>query len=62
MKDATIVRLWSMTLIALIMVVDAFTWKIDHALWSLGISVISGLAGYEIRGYKEYSENKNEKR
>ena len=60
MRDATIVRLWSMTLIALIMVVDAFTWKIDHALWSLGISVISGLAGYEIRGYKENTKEKME--
>lgn len=34
--------------IMVIMVVDAFTWKIDHFLWSLGIAAISGLAGYNI--------------
>jgi len=47
MRDNTLVRMWAMTLVTILLVVDAFTWKIDHALWSMGIAVISGLAGYE---------------
>jgi len=48
MKDSTLIRMWSMTLIALLLIVDALTWKIDHALWTMGIAAMSGLAGYEV--------------
>lgn len=41
-------RVTAILSIMIIMVVDAFTWKIDHFLWSLGIAAISGLAGYNI--------------
>jgi len=41
-------RVTAMVLIALLLIVDALTWKIDHAIWSLGIAAISGLAGYNI--------------
>ena len=44
-------RVTGMVLIALLLVVDALTWKIDHALWSLGIAAISGLAGYSVGRY-----------
>ena len=52
MESKTIIRLWAMTLVAVLLIVDALTWKIDHTLWSLGIAVISGLGGYEIGVYK----------
>jgi len=45
-------RVTGMVLIALLLVVDALTWKIDHALWSLGIAAISGLAGYSVGRYQ----------
>jgi len=48
MNDSTLIRMWSMTLIALLLIVDALTWKIDHALWTMGIAAMSGLGGYEI--------------
>ena len=53
-KDTALVieRVTGMVLIALLLIVDALTWKIDHALWSLGIAAISGLAGYSIGRYQ----------
>ena len=53
-KDTALVieRVTAMVLIALLLVVDALTWKIDHAIWSLGIAVISGLAGYSVGRYQ----------
>ena len=53
-KDTALVieRVTAMVLIALLLVVDALTWKIDHAIWSLGIAAISGLAGYSIGRYQ----------
>ena len=48
----TIERVTGMVLIALLLVVDALTWEIDHALWSLGIAAISGLAGYSVGRYQ----------
>jgi len=53
-KDTALVieRVTAMVLIALLLVVDALTWKIDHAIWSLGIAAISGLAGYNIGRYQ----------
>jgi len=48
MRDSTLIRMWSMTLIAILLIVDALTWKIDHALWTMGIAAMSGLAGYEV--------------
>lgn len=47
-EDATILKLSAIWGVVIIMIVDAVTWKIDHALWSLGVSVISGLAGYQL--------------
>lgn len=55
---ADIKALWGMTLIALVLIADAATWKIDHVLWSLGIAAVSGLAGYNI---KEMIEKRREK-
>ena len=53
-KDTALVieRVTGMVLIALLLVVDALTWKIDHAIWSLGIAAISGLAGYSVGRYQ----------
>jgi len=53
-RDTALVieRVTGMVLIALLLVVDALTWKIDHALWSLGIAAISGLAGYSVGRYQ----------
>lgn len=48
MEDKTILKLCSMSLITLLLIVDAFTWQIDHALWTTAIAAIAGLAGYEI--------------
>lgn len=48
MKDETIIKISAIWAIVIIMTVDALTWKINHALWSLGIATISGLAGYQI--------------
>ena len=48
MEDKTLIRLWAMTVIAMLLVVDAFTWKINHALWSMGIAAVAGLGGFEI--------------
>ena len=45
-------RVTAMVLIALLLIVDALTWKIDHAIWSLGIAAISGLAGYSVGRYQ----------
>jgi len=45
---SVIERVTAMVLIALLLIVDALTWKIDHALWSLGIATISGLAGFSV--------------
>ena len=50
-------RVTGMVLIALLLVVDALTWKIDHALWSLGIAAISGLAGYSVGRYQAQNSN-----
>jgi len=52
-KDSTILKLSAIWAVAILLIVDALTWKIDHALWSLGIAVISGLAGYQIGSHKE---------
>lgn len=48
MEDGTLKRLWGMTMVTILMIVDALTWKIDHALWTFGVAVIAGLAGYEV--------------
>lgn len=48
MENGTLIKLWAMTMVTILMIVDALTWKIDHALWSLGITIIAGLAGYEV--------------
>ena len=61
LSSEDIKALWAMTLIALLMVVDAMTWKIDHALWSMGIAAISGLAGYSIRGAVETRRARNQR-
>ena len=45
-------RVTAMVLIALLLIVDALTWKIDHAIWTMGIAAISGLAGYNIGRYQ----------
>lgn len=58
MEDKTILKLWSMSLIALLLVVDAFTWQIDHALWTTAIAAIAGLAGYEIGTAKALKNKK----
>ena len=45
-------RVTAMVLIAILLIVDAITWKIDHAIWTMGIAAISGLAGYNIGRYQ----------
>ena len=53
-KDTALVieRVTAMVLIAILLIVDAFTWKIDHAIWSMSIAAISGLAGYSVGRYQ----------
>lgn len=48
MEDSTIIKLSAIWAVVVLLVVDAFTWKIDHALWSTAIAVIAGLAGYQV--------------
>ena len=61
MKDATILKLSAIWGVVILMIVDALTWRIDHAIWSLGVAVISGLAGYQIGLAKAIPKGENEK-
>ncbi len=47
-QDGTWLKLSAIWGVVILLVVDAMTWKIDHAVWGTGIAVISGLAGYQI--------------
>ena len=48
MEDQTLIKLSAIWALVVLMVVDALTWKVDHALWSAAIAAISGLAGYQV--------------
>ena len=61
MKDATILKLSGIWAVVVLLVVDALTWKIDHALWSTGIAVISGMAGYHVGLMKATRSGENGK-
>ena len=52
-------RVTAMVLIAILLIVDALTWKIDHAIWSMAIAAISGLAGYSVGRYQNAKVFKN---
>jgi len=58
-KDETIVKVSAIWALTILLIVDAFTWKIDHALWSAVIAAISGLAGYQV-GISKGNANKDE--
>ena len=53
MKEKTIIKLWAITLIAFLEVVNMLTLKMDRAIFSLVLSAISGIAGYELGKQKE---------
>lgn len=59
MKDRTLIRLYAMTLIAVVLIIDAIYWKINHAIWSLGITALAGLGGYEVGLHQGRSEKKH---
>ena len=48
MNEKTIIKLWAITLIALLEVINMLTLKMDGAIFSLVLSLISGIAGYEL--------------
>jgi len=56
MKEKTIIKLWAITLIAFLEVVNMLTLKMDGAIFSLVLSAISGIAGYELGKQKEEKE------
>jgi len=53
MKEKTIIKLWAITLIAVLEIVNMFTLKLDGTIFSLVLSAISGIAGYELGKQKE---------
>lgn len=57
MNEKTIIKLWAITLIAFLEVVNMLTLKLDGAIFSLVLSAISGIAGYELGKQKEEKEN-----
>jgi len=56
MNEKTIIKLWAITLIALLEVINMLTLKLDGAIFSLVLSLISGIAGYEL-GKRQESLN-----
>ena len=48
MKDETIIKVSAIWALTILLIVDALTWKIDHAIWSTAIAAIAGLSGYHI--------------
>ena len=61
MQDATWLKLSAIWGVVILLIVDALTWKIDHAVWGTGIAVISGLAGYQIGLTKGAPKGENKK-
>ena len=59
MEDQTLIKLSAIWGLVIVLIVDALTWKIDHALWSAVIAAISGLAGYQV-GISKGNANKDE--
>jgi len=57
-EDQTLIKLSAIWGLVIVLIVDAFTWKVDHVLWSLAIAAISGLAGYQV-GISKSNANKN---
>ena len=45
-KASMIERVVAIVCITILLIVDAATWKIDHALVATGIAAVAGLAGY----------------
>ena len=58
MDNKTVLKINAIWAIVVLLVVDMLVWKIDHALLGLGISVISGLAGYTIATARNHNTRK----
>lgn len=59
MQDTTLIKISAIWALTILLIVDALTWKIDHALWSAVVAAISGLAGYQV-GISKANANKDE--
>jgi len=57
MKEKTILKLWAMSLISILEVVNLLYFKVDGTILSLVIGAICGLAGYELGKKREEKEN-----
>ena len=52
MEDKTLIRMWCATLITAVLIVNAFTLRLDHVLFGAGLAAIAGLGGYSIGAFR----------
>ena len=48
LQDGTVTKIVSIISLLCLYTVDALTWKIDHTITIAIVSMITGLAGYEV--------------
>lgn len=48
MEDSTLLKIWAMSSIVVLWIVNALTFKVDGMLLTTIAGIIGGLAGYEV--------------
>lgn len=56
MQDGSVIKIIAILSLLTLYIVDALTWQINHTFTIFIVSVIAGLAGYEVGKYAPQKE------